>query len=190
MRADGRAGRLVRRSLLGLSAAWLILPLLTWLLWLPFEEQAYVAMPFAIGAGLLLTMYGTHLRTTLPGAQEGRSLTLMWTFAAVIAGVCLFWGASNYAGVLGVSLAHDTVAADLTKVTVYSTKRLNLAAGTETVLPAATDKKDAFQYRYSGLRLLNRTGGHWFLVADTWRLRQGVVVMLPDSGSLRMELGG
>lgn len=190
VRDDGRSSRLVRHALRALSVAWLALPMIVWLLWWPFEEQAYVAMPFGIGAGILLTMYGTHLRTTLPGAPEGKSLTLMWTFTAVIAGVCLFWGASNYASVLGVSLAQQTVVTDLTKVTVYSTKRLNLAAGVETVLPAATDKKDAFQYRYSGLRLLNRTGGHWFLIAESWRIRQGVVVMLPDSSSLRMELGG
>jgi hypothetical protein len=40
-----------------------------------------------------------------------------------------------------------------------------------------------------GLRLLTYVGGQYFLIAEDWRPRRGVVVMLRESAAIRLELG-
>jgi len=44
-----------------------------------------------------------------------------------------------------------------------------------------------YKYRYVGLRLLEHTGGHHFLVSDEWSPQYGVVVMLADDDPVRLE---
>jgi hypothetical protein len=126
----------------------------------------------------------------LPGASEpppGRA-PLLRAFTAIIVGVALFWGASNYATVQGNALAHRFAAhiRDLTGVVVYSPKRLYLTAPgvTETTL---TDAKAAYRYRYTGLRLNLHTGGHYVLVSDGWTPKRGVVMLIADDDPVRLE---
>ena len=44
-------------------------------------------------------------------------------------------------------------------------------------------------YRYDGLRLLEVSGGRFFFLHDGWTVRNGVVVVLPDDNSVRIEFG-
>ncbi|MGN9841052.1 hypothetical protein ACTMTI_23295 [Nonomuraea sp. H19] len=190
VRTDGKSDRLVRYALRALAVAWLWCPAVIWALGFvaALVEFAYVALPLSIGAGLLLTLYGTHLRNTLPGATPRTGMPLLYTFVAVIACAMLFWGTGNYAHVHGVALAMKLTAGEQMSVTVYSTRRLNLAVGAESTLPGSTDK-DAYTYRYSGLRLLLHTGGRYFLIGDDWVRGKGVVIMLRESAAIRLELG-
>ena len=45
----------------------------------------------------------------------------------------------------------------------------------------------AFRFRYTGLRLLDHIGGHYFLVSDGWTPRYGVVITLSDTDPVRLE---
>ncbi|MEV0406086.1 hypothetical protein [Actinoallomurus sp. NPDC050550] len=190
IRSRGRDDRVVRWTLGILPFAWLILPGLVWILGYVWQVTAYVAFPFSIGAGVLLVLYVAQLRSMLPDAGEpppGR-VALLRSFTAIIVGVSLFWGASNYAKVLGYALA-DRFAADikgLTEVVVYSPKRLYLTAPgvTETPLP---DANAAYRYRYTGLRLDLHTGGHYVLFSDGWTPRHGVVMLIADNDPVRLE---
>ncbi|MEV0235532.1 hypothetical protein [Nonomuraea sp. NPDC050786] len=185
----GTQDRLVRQTLRALSLAWLVLPLTMWALGFVLRTASFLAFPFSIGAGVLLTLYGTHLRTLLPGASPRDGMPLLYTFTSIIVCVSLFYGATNLAIYQGVSLAQNLVVSDLTRVTVYSTERLYLGAGKESALPASTGKA-AYKYRYGNLRLFAHTGGRYFLIADDWRRDHGVVVMLAESSTIRLELGG
>ncbi|TYB61885.1 hypothetical protein FXF51_27880 [Nonomuraea sp. PA05] len=183
--------RLVRYSLRFMSWAWLVLPVTFWALGFvgPLLETAFLIFPFSIGVGALLTLYGTHLRSTIPGQSPHTNMPLRYAFTALIVCVSLFYGAGNYATVLGVSLAENLQVNNLAMVRVYSTQRLNLAAGKETTLPGSTGKDD-YRYRYTGLRLLLHTSKGYFLVAQDWRPQQGVVIILQESPTIRLEMGG
>ncbi|GAA3212131.1 hypothetical protein [Nonomuraea helvata] len=193
-RRDGTGDRLVRHTLRALSLAWLVLPLAMWALGFVLRTASFLAFPFSIGAGVLLTLYGTHLRTLLPGASSRDGLPLLYTFTSVIVCVSLFYGATNLAIYQGVSLAQNFTVTELTRVTVYSAERLYLGAGKESALPTSTGPvstdKGAYKYRYGNLRLFAHTGGRYFLIADDWRRDEGVVVMLAESSTIRLELGG
>lgn len=190
LRARALADPVIRYSLRLLPFAWLVLPAIVRALWGIWQPTAYVVWPFSIGTGVLLVLYGAHLRGMLPGADAlapGRQ-PLLRGFTAIIVGVTLFWGVSRYATVLGDSLADDFThhVAGLTQVAAYSSQRLHLTAPgvRETEL---TGDKSAYRYRYTGLRLLEHTGGHYFLISDGWSQRYGVVIVLADSDPVRLE---
>ncbi|MET9225746.1 hypothetical protein [Lentzea sp. NPDC003310] len=42
-------------------------------------------------------------------------------------------------------------------------------------------------YRYAGLRLLESTGGKFFLVSDEWTRERGIVIALRDDNTVRLE---
>ncbi|MCO6008606.1 hypothetical protein NE236_26895 [Actinoallomurus purpureus] len=193
IRTRGPDDRVVRWTLRILPFAWLILPgpirILgpVWYVWRP---AAFVAFPLSIGASALLLLYAAHLRSMLPEATEptpGRA-PLLRAFTAIVVGVALFWGTSNYATVQGYAMADRfaTHIGDLTRVVVYSPKRLYLTAPgvTETTL---TDAKAAYRYRYTGLRLNLHTGGHYVLVSDGWTPKHGVVMLIADDDPVRLE---
>jgi hypothetical protein len=76
----------------------------------------------------------------------------------------------------------------LVSVTVYSPKNLEITAPGVTVSTfGRTDS--AYRYRYAGLRLLQRSGGKYFLLPDGWTPASRQVIALPDDGTLRMEFG-
>ncbi len=191
--AAGRE-KLLRWVVRGLGFAWLVLPVVVRLAGQvqPWRRYAYVAYPLAIGAGILLTLYGAYLRRTvldpaddLPDNPPHEALVR--GFAAILIGVSLFWSASNYATVLGIKLA-DEYATDVArgravKVVVYSLHQLHLTA------PGVREEKltgDA-SYRYTGLLLLDHTGDRYFLISEKWTPTHGVVVVLPDDDKLRLE---
>jgi len=188
----GRADPVVKYSLRLLPFAWLALPAAVWALGFVtvLKTAAFIAWPFSIGAGVLLTLYAAHLRWKLPGAdapEPGKQM-LLQGFTAIIVGVTLFWGATNYASVLGSALAKDfqSQIGNLTQVVVYSPERLHLTA------PGAVESQlhgsnSAYQYRYNGLRLLEHTGGHYFLISNEWSKSYGVVIMLSDNDPVRLE---
>ncbi|GAA3216717.1 hypothetical protein [Actinocorallia longicatena] len=192
LRSPDPADRPARVLLIALSAAWIAMPAAAWLLGqaaagldlTALRELMFVLWPFSIGGGLLLTYYGSHLRGTIP---EGRD-PLFQAMVLIVVLVTLFWGTSNYATLRGYALAESL--ADgvhrLSAVTVYSQKRLFLSAPGVTETPL-TGKNAAYSYRYAGLRLLARSGGRSFLVADSWSPGNGPVMVLSEKDPLRME---
>ncbi|WUI00823.1 hypothetical protein OHR68_03115 [Spirillospora sp. NBC_00431] len=193
VRAGAAADRLVRYTLRLLSWAWVLLPVIVLVFGtvsgaLGFtggQEFAFIAWPLSIGAGVLLTYYGMHLRGTVPPEKE----PLLRIFLAITVVVMLFWATSNYATLQGRDLA-DRLVGNMrgqNAVTVYSSKRLFLAGAgvAESELPG---NNNAYSYRYTGLRLLAHAGGRYFLVPDRWAPGRGAVMVLREKDStLRME---
>ena len=44
-----------------------------------------------------------------------------------------------------------------------------------------------YRYRYSGLRLLQHTGGRLVLAPRAWSIHDGRIIVLPDDDTLRFE---
>jgi hypothetical protein len=191
--SDRSTGRRVAVWIMRLLAvAWLVLPGLVWLSGFVWRPAAFVLFPASIGAGVFLAQYAAHLRqvdSAQDPASRRRNL-VRYALTGLLIGVCLFWTASNYAQVEGIRLAryYAERISRLPGVAVYSEGRLHLEGPgvAETELAGGEGSP---RYRYTGLRLLEHTGGTFFLVSDGWTTTYGVVSMLrDDDGSIRLDL--
>ncbi|MDI6099610.1 hypothetical protein QLQ12_13485 [Actinoplanes sp. NEAU-A12] len=178
------ARRMISRILAGVWPAPLLTVYLAAQWW---DSQAYILFPLGIAAALFLVMYRIDLRQRLGGATMP-GFALLRGFVGLSAAACLFWSASNYAHVLGEDLAHEfsTTIEKQVRVVVYSSAPLRLTApGVRTDI-LGKDKEE-FRYRYSGLRLMDRRGGKYFLVSDRWTRAEGVVMVLRDADAMRVD---
>jgi hypothetical protein len=193
---EGHHRRLIDGTLLLLGLAWLLVPGISALFSWRFPEAGFVVFPLSFAAGILLTCYGNYLRTQLQMVRTGAAAdrppswhtSLTVTFVAVVVTLSLFWGVSNYATIVGTNLGRR-LAAELpyrTQVVVYSPKRLEITAPDVKEEPLSR-ADSAFRFRYTGLRLLDHIGGHYFLVSDGWTPRYGVVITLSDTDPVRLE---
>jgi hypothetical protein len=187
---DRTRARVASLSLRLLGLAWVILPAVVFLMGYVWPAPAFVLFPASIGVGVLLWLYATNLRQ--PEGGSGRRLggqrPLAVVFVGVLVLVCVFWTASNYAEVLGRRLADDFAAdiASLPGVAVYSESRLHLDG--PGVDETELSDEGTVRYRYRGLRLLEHTGGKFFLVSDGWTTEYGVVFILQDDDqSVRLD---
>jgi hypothetical protein len=101
----------------------------------------------------------------------------------------LFWLSANYALVLG-RYAVDNFATQvkyLPRVTVYSQEPLSLQANGVTLEQVDADPK-AYQYRYTGLRFLARSGSKYFLLPELWTPTDGATIILPETDTIRIEV--
>lgn len=197
-----------------LSFAWLLLPLTVYALGQVWSRVGLFGYPLSFGVGILLSAYAVDLRWSLAGqpARPQRAaghVELAKTLIGILVVLSLFWAVTNYATYRGVDLAVDLMdrVDELPGVVVYSSARLAIdapgvterrvdpegggveAATTDSTLDDDTqpDPMVSGLYRYEGLRLLDRIGDRLFLVSDGFSRRHGVVVALPDDGSLRFE---
>jgi hypothetical protein len=188
VRAGERRGVVV----LGLLRhAWMILPALVWSLGYVWRAQSYVLLPASIGGGVALTLYATELRQLagpLDERERRRTVTARQA-GALLAGITLFWTASNYAQVLGTRQAEAFAEGihGLPEVVVHSSQRLHLSGPgvTEARLP---DEGGAARYRYDGLRLAGQSGGKLYLVLDGWTMADGDFVVVRDDQVARLDL--
>lgn len=150
-------------------------------MWLAGHALTYTLGPLVCVAGLLLFLYALSLRSRLPGAVGFAPLTegVLRGSVALLAAVGLFWSATNFATVEGTELARDFEAhvASRPGVEIDSTVPLDIVApGVET---SCFGTGDDMRYHYRGLRLLESSGGNYFLTSEDWSPVYGVVVMLP-----------
>jgi hypothetical protein len=161
--------------------------LITYLAAARWNAQAFVLFPLSIAAGALLLLYRIELNqkrgcTPMPRHDFLRGLV------ALASAACLFWSATNYAIVLGYGLAEDfeTTLSEQVRVVIYSTEPLHLdSPGIRTDIIDVD--RTPYRYRYSGLRMMDRRGGRYFLVSETWTSQQGVVIVLRDDDKIRAE---
>lgn len=185
----GSAARWASRLLPVLAV---LLPAAVWVLGFVAPATAFVAFPLACAGGLLLVLYRFQIRWSLPGAvplRAGRE-GLVRACVVVLVAVGVFTAAANYATVEGVRLADDFAGnlGALPQVVVYSEQPLFIdAPGVRTEQLRGRAGADGLRVRYSGLRLLERTGGRHFLVSDGWTPDYGVVVVLEDAADTRIE---
>jgi hypothetical protein len=179
-----RALRWVSR---GLAVGWPLPVLATYEARYRWDALAYVAFPLAIAAALSLVLYRVHLNQRY-GTRRLSHYHVLRGLVALCTAACLFWSASNYAEVLGGALADQFAATfpDKVRVVVYSSEPLHLdAPGVRTEVLG--EDRTAWRYRYSGLRLMEHTGGKYFLVSDEWTLDRGNVIVLRDDERIRLE---
>ncbi|SDK11751.1 hypothetical protein SAMN04488074_104288 [Lentzea albidocapillata subsp. violacea] len=170
------------RNLRVLALSWLTLPLVVVGLGYVWPVVSFYVFPLAVGGGIMLSCYVIQLRGR--PAWDWRKVRLFAVAAGVLS---LFWAALNYAQVDGQRLADEFVASEAPAVTIYSQERMHITAPGVREDPLDGDRS-RYRYRYSGLRLLENTGGKYFLVSDGWTRNSGVVVVLRDDASTRLEL--
>lgn len=185
--SDDRTFRWVVRLM---PVAVVVLPFVAWLVGFVWKATAFIAFPLCVAAGLLLLLYAFHLRQALPDAipLPADRESLLRIFTAVIVGIAMFSSAANYATVEGTRLARGFQAElpKLTRVVVYSAEDLHINAPGVRAEPLMSSGEPS-GLRYVGLRLLEHTGGRYFLVSDEWSPQYGVVVVLADDAPVRLE---
>jgi len=155
----------------------------------------YVAAPVGVTVGILLLVYAANLYRKLVAAHDPRATStttfegygaLVTTSIVMLILVSLFWNVSHYAVVKGRALA-VTMEARLSRqpgVIVYSAKRLYLQA--PVVETRLEPENAAYNYAYTGLKLLFRTDHKYFLRPSD--LHSRVNIVLPDGLDIRLEL--
>ncbi len=153
-----------------------------------------LVFPLSLGAGTLLILYASRLyRRAHPSRVVRQNLGGVALFEATgaffLVGISLFWAVGNYSAGVGESRAIQisrTFTTTFPRATVYSRQPLHLrAAGVlETVCaPAGADPS----FRYDGLRLLLRSGGHYFLLPDAWSPANGVAIVIRESDAVQLQ---
>lgn len=149
--------------------------------------------PLSLGLGVLLIGAGAWTAAAVaPGAPAERVVRVDPTAAGLVAAVVvlsLFWTTNTVASAYGRGAAEERARdlGALPAVVLDSPDRLGLLADgvEETALPKTAGQR--FAYRYRGLRLLVVAGGRLYLLPETWSEQSGVVVMLPDDASVRVQ---
>jgi hypothetical protein len=178
-----------------LGFAWLAIPVLAAAFSFLFPDVGFLVFPLSFAVGTLLTWYGVYLRGELSEATGQPQVpmpawhtALIKTFVALVVTLSLFWEVANYATVIGDNLGRR-FEDDLqykSQVVVYSSKRMAITAPyvREDQLPGT---ESAYRWRYTGLRFLEHIGNKHFLVSDGWTPQYGVVVVLTETDSVRLE---
>lgn len=162
-------------------------------------ETPYLVAPLSPGIGIALLSYGTYLWRRLDKAQDARKITApirhlspSLTVGIVVAIMLLsaFWTVSEYANALGRGRARDFAAtlSSQPEVVLHSRERLHLGYTRLGVIETRLQLNNSgYRFRYSGLRLLIRNGEKYFLVPGLWSREDGVVMILRDDDSVRIE---
>lgn len=166
-----------------------------WAVFLPLPvETHFLFAPGALGGGVVAVSYSLWILATLVAddPQRVRSMPLWERSAYVVVTIlvvlCLFWGSSLYAAALGVGRAQalERNLDQRPRVELFSKQSLATGASIrETVIAGAASN---YQFRYSGLRLLVRSSGKYFLLSDGWSRQTGVALIVEDSAEIRVEL--
>lgn len=150
------------------------------------------------GIGIALLAYALHLVGRIDAAEGYRIVRVIdarnraTTIGLVVLLIVLsvFWTASTYAEALGRgrSTRYAATLRQRPQVTVFAPKRLAIKAD-EVVERRLPGQDLAYRYRYSGLRLLLRSGGKYFLLPENWTRSSGAAIVLADSPDYRFEFG-
>ena len=174
-----------------LRMAWLLEK--SWILWgvldilmLAFESAGFFSIPFSITLALLCALYGGALQKRVTGVERwsltGKSIVM------ILLAFVVFWDTERVARKWGEGYA-TWIAEEpqrLAAVTIYSGKSLEIEApGTIWIKLNSADSE--YLYRYSGLRLLRRADGRYFLINEGWDTQQGRVFVLRETDNIRME---
>lgn len=158
------------------------------------SRELYAIAPAGVTVGVLLLVFAANLyrrflaRPAPAGATPARtgSEGLAVGCVVMLVLVSLFWNVGRYAAVKGNQLA-DQVISEMPfrpGVILYSEKRLYLQAP---VVETKLDPEDAtYKYAYSGLKLLFRSNGRYFLRPSDTAFRLNIII--PDGLDIRLEL--
>jgi hypothetical protein len=145
-----------------------------------------------LATGVILLVYAVRLlRLSLPApATGGRAATGLaeWGAAFLLVSIGLFWAAQAYAfgaGIGGAITLHRALPT-VPEAVLYSEQSLSLAVPGVTEV-RCSDPDAAYRFRYDGLRLVRQAGNQYLLLPATWDRATGTAVLLPRSGTIRLE---
>jgi len=151
--------------------------------------SAVPVIPLLITAGLTLIAYSWALRSSPPtgGAAGALRAARAVALAGLIAGG-LFWSWGSYAHTVGDRAAQRTMAelGNRTEVLIFSARSLGIA-GPGVHVDAIGSDGSVYRFRYTGLRLLLRSGDTYFLLPKGWHRGDASVIVLPPSDEMRLE---
>lgn len=157
------------------------------------SHLVYLAAPLLVTAGVVLAGYSLHVHrrfvATRPRgkrpAEDAQLRLVASSLMVLLLLLSMFWSVDRYASVKGEDLATQ-IARDIDywpRVTIYSAKRLALQPPvTETDLG---DDAAAYRFRYTGLTLLFKAEGKYFLRPTAGA--PAVNIVLADRDDLRLE---
>lgn len=188
VRGTGRSRRAILlrvARLLGLSwIGWGVLGI-TVVAFAPWAIGRFV-LPVSITLALLCAVYGRALHRRITGVELWSSTGKV--LVMVLLAFAVFWDTERVAKIMGEGYAAQLAAnpEQLVAVTVYSAKSLEIGAAG--VVETTLGKSDSeYRYRYSGLRLLQRSGERYVLINERWDAQQGRIIVLRETDNLRME---
>jgi hypothetical protein len=169
---------------------------------LPFHPH-FLIRSLSFGVGMVLIAYGIYLANVVRSTSDGGGRRTdergvspsewSWLSAAsvvlvvVVLLLSVFWTTKDLAQALGRDHARDleNSLGARPAALVYSERRLHIdASGVKETQLAG---QNGYRFHYTGLRLLVRSNGKYFLIPDRWSAREGVIVVLPDNDTLRLE---
>jgi hypothetical protein len=181
-------------------ASWIALPVGTLLLCFGFVSAFATALPFrvhflfrslSLGLGLILLTYAAYLldRIRRKNGQQSvfsrRQSLVSVGLVAMLVVLSLYWAGSDWARALGRGRAQQRAQQLSTEpgVILYTKHRFDFPSGVrESQLPDGS----GYRYRYTGLRLLIRSGEKYVFVPANWSPVQGVAVLVPDNKDVRL----
>ncbi len=173
--------------------AWWVLPVVGAVVARVQPAWGELVMPLSLALGFLLAEYGVRLMALGTTDHQRHRPPWVSSFRSVLIGVlvtaALFWEVANFAGVVGRGKA-ELVAGSTNQypsVTIYSQVDLRLRYATS---PVPEGGPGDYRYVYSGLHLLQRTGGRFFLVPTNWTPGREPMIVLRDEDSVRLEFTG
>lgn len=134
--------------------------------------------PVCVTAAIILLAYAAYLADRFLGNRTAHEPPLdpttepsrdprFWGISLVVLLVLLtlFWSVARYAEIKGIDLGIyvEEHLDERPDAVIYSERRLHLPAGVAETELAPDDGRSAFRYRYSGLKLLFRSGDRVFL---------------------------
>jgi hypothetical protein len=170
----------------------------SWALFLPLGlvllavagEFGDVTLPFWVTLAIVGPAYGILLGRLVRGDDRRFPYRVVALLAALVT-VCLFWQTERLARLGGEALAQDVkdnLDERLAAVRLLTAKDLQLTEPGVT-MTRLTGDDTAYRFAYTGLYLLQRSGGKYFLLTDGWDRDEGRLVVLPDDPDNRLEFG-
>lgn len=171
-----------------LGRAWTVLLPLAAALLAVAEPLGRLTLPFWLGMAIFGRAYGSVLRRRVTGdpALTSRPVLALVTTLFMI---MLFWQTERLADLFGRATAQDikdNPARSLPLATLYSTKKLHIAAP-DVVETGQPGPDESYHYRYDQLFLLQRSGGKYFFISDGWDQGTGRLIVIQDNESVRLD---
>ena len=167
--------------LVSLGIAGLAVPTLLYAVpGLPGVCVALGVISFPVAERLHATVSGRHVAGAVP--------VVRWTLTFVLASIGLFWAVNDYSAAVGSARAYEyeTKLGDMPETVVFSSKDIGVRGPGVTATPCSAPDS-AYRFRYDGLVLVLQSGGQSVLLPKGWNSRDGVALVLPRSGDVRLE---
>jgi hypothetical protein len=147
---------------------------------LPGVCVALGVISFPVAERLHATVAGKHVTGVVP--------VMRWTFTFVLASVGLSWAVNDYSAAIGSARGYEyeTKLGTMPGTVVFSTKDIGVR-GPGVTTTACTAADSAYRFRYDGLVLVLQSGGQSLLLPKGWKRRDGVALVLPRPGNVRLE---